>query len=362
VAAAARAAATDPGPLSQAPDPYRTLQVEPNADLDVIRAAYRRLARLYHPDRNPRPEAASRMRDINAAYRLLSDPARRAAYDARRYLPRVQVHTVQAVRPRARPVVTTAPSAQPTALQRRVDRIVAVVGVLLLVAIGFYGVSVIPYAEQQFQAERQGQSDRYRPPPRLAAGPGNGGGHDVGTAVPERLRSDDALKTFPGTVLVAPTTLEPFASLAVSRLDATGRGIARYAIYYGDRTSGGATIAGLLSRASFDVGAPRIADCRADAEYCVGPGAGQPASVVAPGLELFRGSHLVDDYPAFITHRVCCNGVFWSVSWYEPAANMTYTIDLSHSVAAQFGNANAEGDFSAARAVAALAPQLVRLH
>src|SRR3712207_7055459 len=53
---------------------FRSLQVEPNADLEVIRAAYRRLARLYHPDRNPSPEAQAKMRAINAAYGLLSDP------------------------------------------------------------------------------------------------------------------------------------------------------------------------------------------------------------------------------------------------------------------------------------------------
>ena len=53
-------------------DPYRTLQVEPHADLEAIRTAYRRLARLYHPDLNSRPEAAERMRAINAAYALLT--------------------------------------------------------------------------------------------------------------------------------------------------------------------------------------------------------------------------------------------------------------------------------------------------
>src|SRR2546422_5365368 len=121
-------------------DLYRTLEVAPNADLEVIRAAYRRLARQYHPDLNPRPEAAERMRAINAAYRVLSDPAKRAAYDARRSLPRPTVahsHTsVSRPAPVRRPVVTVANP--PTALQRRVDRVVAVVGVLLLIAIGFY--------------------------------------------------------------------------------------------------------------------------------------------------------------------------------------------------------------------------------
>ena len=38
-------------------------------------------------------------------------------------------------------------------------------------------------------------------------------------------------------------------------------------------------------------------------------------------------------HPAFATHRVCCNGVFWSLSWYEERANMSYTIDLSRTQA-----------------------------
>jgi hypothetical protein len=62
-----------------------------------------------------------------------------------------------------------------------------------------------------------------------------------------------------------------------------------------------------------------------------------------------------------VSHRVCCNGDFWSLSWYEERTNMSYTIDLSRSVAARFGNSAAEGDVAAAHAVAALAPQLVRL-
>ena len=58
---------------------------------------------------------------------------------------------------------------------------------------------------------------------------------------------------------------------------------------------------------------------------------------------------------------MCCNGVFWSLSWYEPTTNMSYTIDLSRSVAAQFGSSNADQDVAAARRVGELAAHLVRL-
>jgi len=62
-------------------DHYEILQVSPNAEPEVIAAAYRRLARKYHPDVNKSPEAGKRMKEINAAYDVLRDPAKRASYD-----------------------------------------------------------------------------------------------------------------------------------------------------------------------------------------------------------------------------------------------------------------------------------------
>src|SRR5512146_2742760 len=62
-------------------DAYKVLQVDPEAEGEVIQAAYRRLARKYHPDLAAGPEAAGRMAAINAAGALLGTPAARAAYD-----------------------------------------------------------------------------------------------------------------------------------------------------------------------------------------------------------------------------------------------------------------------------------------
>ena len=67
------------------PSLYEVLQVSPLAEPDVIRAAYRVLARSYHPDLSHAQNAAGLMRRLNAAYDVLSDPQRRARYDARCY-------------------------------------------------------------------------------------------------------------------------------------------------------------------------------------------------------------------------------------------------------------------------------------
>jgi len=70
--------------MDMALDPYKTLQVDVEADADVIRAAYRRLALKYHPDGGESPERGRRMAELNAAWEILRDPQRRAAYDAGR--------------------------------------------------------------------------------------------------------------------------------------------------------------------------------------------------------------------------------------------------------------------------------------
>ena len=60
---------------------YQRLRITPDASADEVRAAYRRMAREFHPD-NAGEASAERMAEINEAWRVLSDPARRAMYDA----------------------------------------------------------------------------------------------------------------------------------------------------------------------------------------------------------------------------------------------------------------------------------------
>lgn len=61
---------------------YQVLQVDLEADADIISTVYRRLAQRFHPDRDPSPEAQVRMRELNQAYSVLKDPETRARYDS----------------------------------------------------------------------------------------------------------------------------------------------------------------------------------------------------------------------------------------------------------------------------------------
>jgi DnaJ-class molecular chaperone len=62
-------------------DLYELLQVARGASARQITSAYRRLARAYHPDRNAAPDAADQFKAVAHAYAVLSDSARRRAYD-----------------------------------------------------------------------------------------------------------------------------------------------------------------------------------------------------------------------------------------------------------------------------------------
>ena len=82
------------------PDPYKVLQVDPEAEDEVIEAAYRRLARKYHPDVAADPDAQERMVRINQAWEMLRDPVRRAAVDRART--RAAIQAAQAASANAR--------------------------------------------------------------------------------------------------------------------------------------------------------------------------------------------------------------------------------------------------------------------
>lgn len=95
------------------PDYYATLEVSETASPEVITSAYRSLARKFHPDANPSPEANARMKAINAAYDVLGDRNKRAAYDRQR----VAAKAKPAPPPYKPPSPPPQPAAPPTPVQ-----------------------------------------------------------------------------------------------------------------------------------------------------------------------------------------------------------------------------------------------------
>ncbi len=71
-------------PFMNESDYYELLQVAENADQQQIKESYRKLAFQYHPDRNQDPESTVKMKAVNEAYAVLSNPEKRREYDTMR--------------------------------------------------------------------------------------------------------------------------------------------------------------------------------------------------------------------------------------------------------------------------------------
>ncbi len=70
-------------------DYYRLLEIDPEASPEVVDKAYKALMFKYHPDRQPperRDWATEKVRELNSAYQVLSDPIKRRNYSMNRRL------------------------------------------------------------------------------------------------------------------------------------------------------------------------------------------------------------------------------------------------------------------------------------
>ena len=107
-------------------DLYETLQVSPRADAEVIEAAYRVLARRYHPDRDPSPGATARMARINQAWETLGQPDSRDRYDRERLTAHPQANGDAPAGVGEGPALAFAPERLALALRRGESRTIAV--------------------------------------------------------------------------------------------------------------------------------------------------------------------------------------------------------------------------------------------
>ncbi len=68
--------------MAEPRDYYEVLGITREADAKAIKDAFRQLALKYHPDRNKEAGASDRFKEIAEAYAVLSDPRKRAEYNA----------------------------------------------------------------------------------------------------------------------------------------------------------------------------------------------------------------------------------------------------------------------------------------
>jgi DnaJ domain len=101
-------------------DYYAILMVHPQAELLVIEAAYKRLAREYHPDLGPSPRSHDKMVEINEAFAVLSNPTQRQSYD-REYAQQFLDHQLAAQTTKVAPTPRKSSQSRPATTAKASD-------------------------------------------------------------------------------------------------------------------------------------------------------------------------------------------------------------------------------------------------
>jgi DnaJ domain len=365
--------------VAETPDHYAALGLAPDAEPQAVAAAYRRLARVHHPDVSQQPDAAERMRALNAAYWVLSDEERRAAYDARRTKTHsasgsglaTATHVRRAPPTHSEPTSSTSTRAAPTPAMRATN----VIGMLCVgLLVGFVALACVLSSRLPTSAGPGGIQVMGRatatalarpastapPTPSLAPAPAT-----TAVAADSVLVNHPVLRAFQRPVLVPPPGLAPFGHLTLQARQISGTAcgtgdlvcVPRYDIQYGNVRSGGARLSAFGGRSGFDSAAPPALACPAASLVCNVPGRAGGADVTYV-LDL----RIRQQEPGIARLQACCPGPFWLLVWYDAATDTTYRLELSGAATELDETDGASSEATEAGvALASLASALVRL-
>lgn len=147
------------------PDYYSILQVSPKAEPEVIKLAYKALAKKYHPDRCAEPDREERMQRINEAYEVLGDPSRRADYDRSRSSsspPKPEPPRPEPVAPPVRPASPPSPAPPMPGTEKASARLAQLLLGSVLLLVGYFGFQALWGLHSQNLAQQKFEQGDYQ--------------------------------------------------------------------------------------------------------------------------------------------------------------------------------------------------------
>ncbi len=142
-------------------DYYVILGVPSSATQQEIKAAYKKAALKYHPDRNPNsPWAEERFKQVNTAYQILSDPYKRQSYDALRSYQYIRKSQQQTTRPYQRPPYPRPPASYGNGrvyrkVSREENKRATIIAFSIVFVIGFITTTIMAYNRYQENQEKK---------------------------------------------------------------------------------------------------------------------------------------------------------------------------------------------------------------